>query len=327
MALGLFPSSLRSRVLSIVFVAGFPLFCFLFFVHWRWQQAEIAQAHQDARRLADFAALEEQHLIEQARQLLINLAQFPQVRHGDATACSQIFANLLPQYPAYANFGAIRANGEIFCSGVPLPKAEMTQTSPLKICFDKATEMKEFTIGDYAIGRLTGRPVLLMAYPASVDSDSIQTVVFAALDLAWLNQFAASAGLPHGATLTVVDRNGVVLAHHPESEAWVGKSATELPLVHSVLLRGETEASSANGETPIFALSSLPGAAHAKDTHVVVSIPKTSVLAGVEDAFIYSVFTFIGVVLLAGGLAWGGSTRLLTAHQPLAGNDTESRRW
>src|SRR5207249_2996343 len=122
---------------------------------------------------------------------------------GDSAACSALFAGLLQEYPRYANLGAMRLNGDIFCSGLPM-------TGPInsadRAFFQRALETRAFAVGDYQIGRITGKATVNFGLPALGPSGELQAVVFAALDLAWLNQLAAEADLPEGAALSVIDR-------------------------------------------------------------------------------------------------------------------------
>ena len=54
------------------------------------------------------------------------------------------------------------------------------------------------------------------------DAGRVVSVLAAGLDVTWLNQVAATAQLPPGAVLFLVDRHGVVLARYPEAAGVLG---------------------------------------------------------------------------------------------------------
>jgi len=229
-------SSLRVRLLLLVLLAVIPALGVVFHHAYEGRRLEKAQAQEDALRLARLASAEQERLIEGARQFLGLLAQFPQVRGGNPSACSGLFADLLRRYPRYANLGAIEPGGDGYCSALPFKQ-------PVNVAdrawFRRAVQTREFAIGDYQIGRITGKATVNFGQPLFDEAGKIQAVVFAALELAWLNQFVAEAQLPKGVTLTVIDHNGTVLARYPDPEKWVGQPASEASIVKIILAQGE----------------------------------------------------------------------------------------
>ena len=99
-----------------------------------------------------------------------------------------------------------------------------------RIYFRRALETRDFAIGEYQVGRITGKASVNFGYPVLDDAGHVRAVVVAALDLAWLSELANQAGLPTGSMLTVIDRNGTILSRYPDEGKWVGKLMPE-PLV------------------------------------------------------------------------------------------------
>jgi hypothetical protein len=197
-------SSLRLRVLLLVLLALVPTFSLIFYTDLKQRRSDVATAHENTLRLARLAALRQQGLADGARQLLFGLAQLPAVHAGDAMACNAIFTILLKQYPFYANIGAIRPNGDIFCSAVPFRGPVNVAGQPLENCFQNALKTRAFAICGYHAGLITGRPVVTFASPVFDAADAVQVVVFVALDLTWLNHFAVETALPAGSTFTLI---------------------------------------------------------------------------------------------------------------------------
>ena len=62
--------------------------------------------------------------------------------------------------------------------------------------FVGAIVARDFAIGEFQIGRITGRPTLNFGYPVFDDDGRTKAVVFAAMDLSWLNHLVAAADCP-----------------------------------------------------------------------------------------------------------------------------------
>ena len=140
-------------------------------------------------------------------------------------------------------------------------------------------------------------------------------MVFAALDLNWLNrsEYALQMVLPQGATWTKVDVNGTILVRHPAPESWIGKPMPDASLLKTVLARkdGTLETVDASGEPMFCTFGATRSPLVAGDVVKIVSIPKR-VLFAETDRDVVRNLTLLGV---AGGLVlalgWVGSRYLI----------------
>lgn len=300
-------TSIRFRLLLLVFLAIVPALGLALWTGLEHRRMAAAQAQQEALRLARIASSDHERLIEGARQLLIALAQLPPVRTRDTPACSALFATLLKQYRIYANLGAIEPDGDVFCSALPL-------SGPLNLAdrpyFRRAMETGDFAVGDYQIGHITGKATVNFGYPLRDEAGQIQAVVFAALDLSWLNQLAAEAQLPQGSVLVVIDRNGTILARYPEPEKWVGRSAAGTPMFNLIRTQGEGVAETLNldGLPQLVAFLPLRGAAPAGYVYVHIGILREVAFANANR-------------LLARNLVWLSLVSALALATVLVGGD------
>jgi putative nucleotidyltransferase with HDIG domain len=271
------------------------------------RQRETAAVQENVLRLAGLVALQEEQLISGTCQLLRTLAHLPVVRDGDPAACSALFADFLEHYQRYDNFGAIELDGDVFCSALPtngpINAADRTY-------FRRALETRDFAVGDYQIGRITGKSSINFGYPVLDDSGQVQAVVFAALDLAWLVRFESEVEmqLPPGSTLTKTDPDGVVLARYPDPEKWVGQPAPEMPLVETMLTRrqGVVAAPDPDGMPRLYAFTPVRSTLLAEDVYVILGIPEEAAFAEVNHVLALNL-TWLGVVAaLALTAAWVG---------------------
>jgi steroid delta-isomerase-like uncharacterized protein len=146
-------------------------------------------------------------------------------------------------------------------------------------------------------------------------------VVYAAIDLASLEQFASEARLPDDAILTMIDRSGTVLVRRPDTGDLVGKSLIGTPVVATILGEGSgvTEARD-GGKTYLYAFAPLGGANQA-NAYLSIAIPRARVVAPAEQAFNRNLTRLGLVVLVVLVAAWVGgdllARRNTEAHKAL----------
>jgi signal transduction histidine kinase len=293
-------ASLRTRLLLLVLLAAIPALGLALYTNLEERQLRKELVYEHAMRLSRLVSADHERLIEDTRQLLTTLAHLPAVRDRNPAACSALFADLLAQRSSYANLGVIDADGDIFCSALPM-------TDPVyagdRGYFRRIIETRDFAIGEYQIGRITKKATVVFGYPV-LDNDAIhvRAVVFAALDLAWLNELAKQAGLAPGTMITVIDRNGTILSRYPDNGKWIGMLMPE-PLVLSAIQtqkgNGTTDAPGTDGIPRLFSFAPFGRAAQSADAFVSVGIPATVAFAGVNQILARN----LAALALVGGLA------------------------
>ena len=313
-------ASLRARLLLLVLLAVIPALGLTLYTNLEERQLRKALVQEHAMRLSRLVSADYERLIEDARQLLVSLARLPAVRDRNRAACNALFAGLLTQHSSYANLGVIDADGNIICTAVPITDQVYLGD---RVYFRRALETRDFAIGEYQVGRITRKATVNFGYPVLDDAGHVRAVVFAALDLAWLNELASQAGLPPGTMLTVIDRNGTILSRYPDDGRWVGKLMPE-PLVLNAILtqqgNGTTDAPGTDGIPRLFSFAPFGGAAQSADAYVSVGIPAAVAFAGVNQILARNIATLGLVAGLALAAAWvGGNLFIVRQIQALVG--------
>lgn len=293
-----------------------------------------ANAKADAMRLARLCASDHERILEGARQLLVTLAQTPAVQHAETAAASELFASIIGRFKFYANVGLLDGDGNVVASGV---NAERPLNLANRAYFQRAVTSRDFSIGDFQIGRITHTASLNVAFPLLGADGAVQSVIYAAIDLSWLNQIAARIELPPAATMTVSDQNGVVLARVPNGEAWVGRSTTETPIGRGMAkspLEGTSETAGADGVARLYAFTSLQ-MDHAHDHHVFVSIgiPRELAFRDAQRALdrqlwmlaVFALVAFAAAWFLADALVLRRVRLLVAATRKIAAGDLTAR--
>jgi|GEM_PF-870360 len=299
-------ASLRFRLLLLVVLAVVPVLGLTAYTNLELRRLAAADAKAESLRLARLAASNQQDTIKDTRQLLFALAQLPAVAEGDSVTCSALFARLLNQYPQYTQLGVIAPDGTLFCSALPIN--EPVNLIPRDF-FQHALQTRDFAIGTYQNDAISNKATLNMGYPVLDGTGELQAVVFAALDLTWLNQLAAQAELPEGSTFTVIDRNGTILVRYPDPGMWVGQSLPEAPIVETILSQkreGTAEAYGVDGIPRLFAFAPLSATPGGGDVYVSIGIPSSVAFVNANRLLARSLVALGLVTVLTLAAAWFG---------------------
>ncbi len=324
-------SNLRSRLQFLVLLAIVPALGLIFYTALDERRVVTRILRQSVLLSTRNAASVHEAQVEGARQLLTALAQMPIVRSGERSACSVLLAKLLRQYPQYALLGAADSSGNIFCSGLPFSGSVNVSD---RLYFRRATETRDFAIGEYQVGRITRKATVNFGYPLIDARGVVRGAVFAALDLSWLNQLAAEAQFPRGSSLVLVDANGTILARHPDPEQWIGKHARDEPIVQAMLTQGEgvSEGRGVDGTRRLYAITALKGAPGVK-VYLTVGVPTATAFEQVNHILVRNLIGLGVVVVIVLVATWAFANRfvlrrvnaLVTATDRLAAGDFSAR--
>jgi PAS domain S-box-containing protein len=189
-------------------------------------------ARREMVQLAEEISNEHARQVDQVRELLNIVALTPQVKGKEWRASGEPFAELLPSFPYLANILAVEREGNVMASAVPYEGPVNISDRPY---FQRALEEKCFSVGEYLIGRIIGKPILPLAQPVFNEKGEVDSILVAGLSLEWLGAFCASFSHPPGSAIMVVDGRGTVLSYHPEGEGYVGSTVPEAPLMKAIL--------------------------------------------------------------------------------------------
>jgi PAS domain S-box-containing protein len=270
-------SKLRFRLVLLVFFAVLPALGLAIYSASEQQRQATLEVTQNAHRLTQLAASNQDQLIEQGRQFLITLSQLPSVRPDNWAKCDELFANLSKQELPYTNFGVVEPDGDLVCSDRPIPgRINVSEQS----WFQTAIVSKGFAVGEYQIAGMTRKDVLVLSYPVRDANSKVQALLFKELALDQINQLAAQIQLPKEATITIIDRNGTIVARHPHPAKWVGQTLPETSLIKTILAGGEgtAEVSGLDGIVRLYAFTQLNNVP-SKDIYVTIGISKAAAFA------------------------------------------------
>jgi diguanylate cyclase (GGDEF)-like protein/PAS domain S-box-containing protein len=322
-------TTLRSRLILLVFLAVLPALAVILYSGLEQRRIAAEAAQKDVIRLVEHASLYQERVIEGVKHMLSTLAELPAVRQQQGAVASAIFAGILAKQKIYGNISAVDRQGKVFASARPQPGSAPSDAG--RSHFEGALRTRNFAVGEFAIGRTSGKSTLHFAYPI-VENGVVQEVVSASLILNYLNTLATSTPLPNGGMLTVIDRDGTILARYPQGH-WVGKRLPGLEIIKIVLARGEgvAEAVGIDGVHCLFAFTPLGAGRY--DLLVYAGVPLKTVYGEANRVLTRNLLALGGVGLLALIAAWmlgqffliNPTMTLVNTAAQLAGGDLSVR--
>lgn len=190
-----FFSSLRVRLLVLVLLAVVPVLALTLYSGLEERQREMAEAREAALHMARHFSLGQEQLFQTTGQLLAALARLQRVRGSDHDTCGAYLRSGLGDYRLYLNLAVVDLRGNVTCSALKTNRPVNVADRPY---FRRVVETGDFVIGEYQIGRITGKATLNLAYPLKDGSGHVQGLLFAALGLVRLSQleFQPRSDLP-----------------------------------------------------------------------------------------------------------------------------------
>ncbi len=290
-------SSFRARLLVLILLIVIPALGIALYGNFERRHVEGLRIRERAADISQLAATKEQDFINDARQLLATLTQFPFLLLSTNQAFSEgNLANLRKLSPDYANFGLIETNGIAFCSSELIRTQVNLGDRPY---FQRVLQTKQFSVGNFQIGRLTGERVINFCYPVFDEKGALQRVLYSSLKLKRLSDALTNMSVPAGGVIIVLDRSGNVLARSSEPEKWVGKNLSDAPGIQRILRENAQHIEiEGGGRTAQLHAATLLTDGERPSLFVIVELPLRTLFAQANKVLAYN-FIVLGLIALA----------------------------
>ena len=283
------------RVLLLVLIAFLPAVGIYLYANGEIRSLQLANQEQELLRATRETSVEYNRLLEESRVLLSTLAEFPQVNGMQQPECTRILGRVFNQANHLNGIWAIGLDGYVGCGSVQ-PDGLLYLGD--RTYYIRAMNENRHVIGNYQIGRVTGRPGVGSAIPIPAEDGTPNGVLIASIDLRALSEIAQDMELPESASFTVLDREGRVLVRHPfgENEGdTIGamrtegfpETADEPAIVHG---------SDLDGSMSVFAVAPLTGEGATPEGYIAIGRPEGVIGSQASDA----VNRTLGLVAIAG---------------------------
>jgi signal transduction histidine kinase/HAMP domain-containing protein len=301
-----FFSSLRGRLILLIALAVAPAFGLLLYTARDQRLAVAENAKQEALNLARDISRQQYALVSEARQYLSQLVQRPEIDITKPKDCSAFLASELAKRKRYTGLGAAGLDGYAWCTA---RMANLLVYIGDRAHFKSTVNTRDFSIGNYQIGRITGKANIGFGFPLFDAKGKLQGIVFATLDLSWLNEFFNRTHTASGLVVCVIDHQGMILARSIEPGKWIGKTIPHYPLIKAAMSqRRETavEGRGLDGVDRLYAVAPLMNSGHAP-AYISVGIPAKAAYAKVTRAFVTQLVLLGLITAIVLLIAWVGS--------------------
>jgi PAS domain S-box-containing protein len=312
-------SHLITRFLLIIFVsvgidAGFDIYTGL-----SNRSALPRELSAAATAETHTAALNLERTFDGARQLLAGLANIPNIRDHDGTACAAL-KSIGRGLPMYDYVSLRRLDGSLECTSIESPLN--ARADPWLL--EQAIASGDFAIGFYGRSLVSGTEVIRLSQSVTESDGRVSGTISAGLSLAWLNATLAEWSLPEGAALDFADMNGVLIARRPGPQE-VGHELPEgLKPALSSSDAGAITTMGLDGTTRVYGhtvmkLGSVGG------VFVAVGLDRDAAIAAVDESTWHDLQDSLVVLLAAMVLSWFVMRR--TVARPIQDLLATARRW
>lgn len=213
------------RLFVLFLVALLPVVGAVFYLVIDQSRRSEKETQEEALALLRSVCTVHKEAMENAGRLLEVLACLPAVRQLDVSNCAPVLEGVFRGNNYLANLGLASASGDLLYSAVAVHEPVNVAD---RLYFQRAVSTGRLSIGEYALGKVTGKPSLHLGFPVTGENGNVKAVIYAALDLSRLAAVASEFPLPPGTVFTVLDSAGNVLVRFPDGLDWLGKKA-DLP--------------------------------------------------------------------------------------------------
>ncbi len=299
----------QTRLFILVFLAFLPTVAMYTYASRSLSAADLRADGDRLHMIAAQAGQEYRSILTATEALLASLSGMSEFTEPTQPRCSRALADAMESMPRYTATQLIEPDGFVSCSSLPISESLYVGDR----YYHQATLANgRFTVGDFVIGRLTGKPIVGLAYPVrAAGSADISGVLAAYLDLDELANAIYRMDVPAGLTLTLVDRNGTVMIRvpagdtpsSPDTVGAVVSGTFPTPtgdVTGPYMLRGVD----LDGTDRVFAVQPLEAGGRRASGHLFVGLSEEAMLADTDPVALRQLQLLAAGALFMFVLAW-----------------------
>ena len=298
----------QARLFILVLLAFIPTVTLYAYANQALRAAELRNSQNELLHIAEQAGAEYRHIMSRTEAMLGGFSETTEFRRP-GSECNRSFASVMRHMDVYTAMQFIEPDGYVSCGSLNLGESLFVGD---RYYHKAAMANHRFTVGDFVIGRLTGKPIVGMAYPVTDENPAEVVGVLAVyFDLDELANVVYQMDVPPGTTLTVLDRSGRVMIRVPEGQSGTGADTVGATVPESFpaptgdvhgpyLLRG----TDLDGVERIFAVQPLEAGGQLASGHLMIALGEEAMLAETDavEARQLQLLALAGLVMLV--LAW-----------------------
>lgn len=304
-------SGLRPRVLLLVALAVAPWLLTTLYHAVEERESVISKEQEHALRLARIFAYSEKGVITRTRALLESLSSIRVIHEGGRGDCQMLLASFRQASQYYANLGVTDADGTLLCD------ARATQKSISfadRAWLQQAVKTRRFATSNLLTSRITGKLVVVLANPLLNAQGAVERVIYASVDFNQLKRLLEQVEIPRGATVSLMDAQGIIAAQYPDMGKQRGKPHPLAPLLKAIQAKkadGVDTAADLDGLSQLYAYHRVFGPSTPDSIYISVTMPTSSLLAERDRLFAREMGILGLTSVLIFALIWWGTDILV----------------
>lgn len=306
----LFSATLKARLVILILLAFIPAFSLSVYNSFHQLSTQETAVREGALRLVRVMEVSHRQMIDGIKESLTALSNFPSLSRAGAESCNLFMDRLVGSFSDYTTFGLAKPDGNIFCSAQP---AKLHGNIAHLRFFKEAFTKRTFGVGPYMMDQTSDKPVVLAGIPLFDANNQIEMVLFTMLNLSHFDEVPPAAQLPPDSVIMIFDRAGLILARYPDPYGWTGTYQPKISVLKYAQAHSEEgvmEGLGLDGIERVFAYVNIHKTP-SQAVFVTVGLSTDSAYGMARNAFHAEMFGLAMVSLLALGVAWFGSDKLI----------------
>lgn len=210
------------RILLLVLLALAPVVAVQIYSEQSLRASREDRVRSAALRYAQAIGADLTQFADAARQVTDLLVTVPAIREHDPEACTSYLGAAAEKITGAIIIVVTDVTGSVVCNSRGAAKGAYSLGD--RAYFQQVMATGTPVIGEYLIGRGTGLPTIQFAHPLRDEGGAIVGLINLGFDPQWLaRRLATQAVLPRDSTVTMFDRNGIILMRLPDHDAWAGR--------------------------------------------------------------------------------------------------------
>ncbi len=217
--------SIRAQLVLITLIIALPAIVIIIYLGVHQRKNAVDDAYQLTRLIAERIASEQKNMAAAAEQLLVTLAQMPEIRQQNRGRVQHLLHTLNELNPQYANILVTDLTGKTWAAVFMPPPPSMLDD---RRYFKHAISSGRLSSGEYVVSKsMTNKPVFHFAYPYRDTTGKIAGVIVVAFRLDTYSTVLKNSPLPKGTNFLLLDHAGVIMHRALEPEKIIGKKYPE----------------------------------------------------------------------------------------------------
>jgi PAS domain S-box-containing protein len=202
---------IRIHFLIFVFLLAVPFLCIIIYVGIMERKDALRDAQNECFAFVNIIAREEQILVTGIRQLATAIAILPEAATRDRHRIDPLLKKILKDNPQYTNITISDEHGRILESAMPFKDGMSVAHQKY---FKDTVRTGTFSSGEYSIGRMTKKPIMIFGYPVKNAAGQLTRVIGIGIDFIDIRHVFEKLNLPAGSSFSLLDHKGTILYRH-----------------------------------------------------------------------------------------------------------------